>query len=555
MPAGVEIEFDLGAPMRDGTVLFADVYRPHDRGALPVLLARTPYGKQALPAVLDPVGIARRGYIVVLQDVRGRNKSEGDWCPLAHEGPDGHDSVRWAARLPGSSGSVGLLGGSYLGNAQWMAAANSPPELKVLTPSVTWCDPHDGLWTRGGATELGLGLYWSLLQGPDFLARKHVDDPGQRTARIRALVDDLDTLAQRGYWELPAVPSPVIARHHVPDLGHERFRAAPDTAEGTRVAGHHQRIHLPSLHIGGWYDVFCQGVLDNYTAMAAAGQPAKLVMGPWEHTTNYAGAVGEVDFGTAASGALLDLNTSLAALRFDWLDRWLKPDTPRPDDEAPVKIFVMGANRWRDEESWPPARSVETPFYLHAEGVLSKDGPRADEKAAHYSYDPADPVPTHGGAVLMASGYPAGPRDQLRIEARPDVLVYTSEPLAEDLEVTGRITLLLHAATDASSTDWVARLCDVDTHGKSLNIADGIIRTYGIPGTAVEHRIDLWSTSAVFRAGHRLRVHITSSSFPRWDRNLNTGRDQSTTMRTARQTVFHDAARPTRILLPVTPAT
>ncbi|MEU6707850.1 CocE/NonD family hydrolase [Streptomyces wuyuanensis] len=555
MLAGVEIEFDLPAPMRDGAVLFADVYRPHDGGVFPVLLARTPYGKQALPAVLDPVGLARHGYIVVLQDVRGRNKSEGLWSPLAHEGPDGYDSVRWAARLPGSNGSVGLLGGSYLGNVQWMAAASSPPELKVLTPSVTWCDPHNGLWTRGGATELGLGMYWSLLQGVDFLAREHSDDPAQRTARIRALVDDLDTLAQRGYWELPAVPSPVIARHHVPDLGHERVRIDPDAANDTRVAGRHQHIHLPSLHIGGWYDAFCQGVLDNYTAMAAAGQPARLVMGPWEHTTNYASGVGEADYGTAASGAFLDLNTSLAALRLNWLDRWLKPDTPRNDDGAPVKIFVMGANRWRDEESWPLARSVETPFHLHAGGGLSQHRPRPDEEPARYAYDPADPVPTHGGALLMASGYPAGPRDQREIEARPDVLVYTSEPLAEDLEVTGRISLLLHAATDAPSTDWVARLCDVDTHGKSLNITDGIIRTHGTPGTAVEHHIDLWSTSTVVRAGHRLRVHITSSSFPRWDRNLNTGRGQATTMRTARQTVFHDAARPTRIMLPITPTT
>ncbi|MET9618732.1 CocE/NonD family hydrolase [Kitasatospora indigofera] len=557
MTERMEVDFDVPLAMRDGVLLYADVYRPGGPGPWPALVARTPYEK-SLPMIaagLDPVAAVKRGYLVIVQNTRGRGSSQGRWRPLTYEADDGYDTVEWAAGLPRSTGDVGMIGASYLGNAQWMAALAMPPGLKVLTPTFTWSDPHDGLWTRGGAIELGLGGYLSLVLGIDYLTRTGPADPARRRAAIVALIADLDHLVDRTYWELPAGRFPAFARHSIPEVGFERALDDPTAEDNTRVAGRHSRITLPTFHAGGWYDVFAQGVLDNYTAMAATGCPAQLVMGPWDHVGGGLSRVGQVDYGTAAGAASLDLTSSLTARRLDWLDRWLKPATaPSPEPgTAPVKIFVMGPNRWRDEDTWPPARATQTPYYLHDQGQLSQQPPHCDEHPDSYCYDPTDPVATCGGNLLMASAFPPGPQDQHSVEQRPDVLVYTSEPLSQELEVTGRLTVVLHAASDAPSTDWVARLCDVDQDGRSLNIADGIRRIRCRPGEPDEHRIDLWSTSQVFPAGHRLRVQITSSSFPRWDRNPNTGAPpgEATSLRTARQTVFHEPARPSRILLPV----
>jgi putative CocE/NonD family hydrolase len=268
------------------------------------------------------------------------------------------------------------------------------------------------------------------------------------------------------------------------------------------------------------------------------------------------GMVGEVNFGMASSTAAIGLTTPLNHIQLGWMDHWLKGIDNGTAQAAPVKIFVMGTNVWRDENEWPPARAVDTPWHLRADGQLTLQAPTGGEPSDSYVYDPADPVPTRGGAFVMSSDFTAGPLDQRVVENRPDVLVYTSEPLTEDLEVTGRIRMHLHAATDAPSTDWVVRLCDVDTNGVSRNLCDGILRVTGTPGEPDEHEIDLWSISNVFRAGHRIRVQVTSSNFPRWDRNLNTGEpvEVATTMRTAQQTIFHDDARPSRIILPVIPA-
>ncbi|MFC7645191.1 CocE/NonD family hydrolase [Streptosporangium lutulentum] len=263
---------------------------------------------------------------------------------------------------------------------------------------------------------------------------------------------------------------------------------------------------------------------------------------------------GEVGFGTAADEGSIDLRTSLGDLRIDWLDRWLRPDRLAPVGK-PVRIFVTGVNRWRDEDAWPLARSVDTPLYLREDGGLSSEAPGADERPDTYRYDPADPVVTLGGTLLMSGEFPPGPHDQRRVEERPDVLVYTGEPLDADLEVTGRVRVSLTAASTAPSTDWVARLCDVGVDSVSRNLTDGIVRVSGPAGEPADHEIDLWSIGHVFLKGHRIRVQITSSNFPRWDRNLNTGEpaERATAMRVADQTVFHDAARPSRIILPVVP--
>ncbi|MDQ1033250.1 putative CocE/NonD family hydrolase [Streptomyces umbrinus] len=555
--AEIRIEFDVPAEMRDGTVLRADVYRPGGTGPWPALLARLPYGKQTpmMGVVLDPLAAARRGFMVVIQDTRGRFASEGEWEPWTYEGSDGYDTVRWAAALPGSNGSVGMIGGSYFGNTQWMAALSKPPELKAIAPMITWSDPEDGLWTRGGAIELGITAPWTLLQGADTLMRRHRTDLDGLVSGVTGLVRDLDGLARGGYGELPAGRFPAFARHDLPELGYERSRREPEWARSCTVAGRHDEVDLPTFQLGGWYDIFTQGTLDNFTAMRRAGRSATLIMGPWSHT-NWQHVVGDVNFGFAAHSEFMGMRGRVHDLQFDWFARTLGEGAALEPDTGTVLLFVMGTNQWREETEWPLSRAVDTDFHLRADGRLTQEPPSAAERAEEFTYDPMDPVPTTGGALLMSDEFRPGPLDQTAVEGREDVLVFTTEPLTEDVEVTGRVRAVLFAATDGPSTDWVARLCDVDENGVSRNVADGIVRVRAAtPGEATEHVVDLWSTSIVFRTGHRIRVQVTSSNFPRWDRNLNTGEpeESATTARVARQQVFHDPARPSRIILPVVP--
>lgn len=552
----VEIEFNVPVPMRDGTLLRADVYRPARPGSWPVLLHRTPYDKRrpggAFP--LDTLLAVSRGYIVVHQDTRGRFASDGQWSPWTHEQSDGHDTVRWAAKLPGGSGVVGVYGASYTGNASWSAAIDGPSELRAIVPQLTWSHPNDGLFMRGGALEFGLNGWWTLVTGLGELPRRLAG--AELFEGMGTLVADLDGLRERTYWELPAGRLPLINRYGGPDLGLQRALEEPESADRARVAGRHDAIATPSLLVSGWYDAFLQGALDNYVAMAERGRAAKLVIGPWSHVVNpTSSAVGEVNFGFASSAAAIAGQYSLTELQLRWFDHWLLDRDTGIMDEPPIKIFVMGANTWRDEREWPLARAVETPWYLRADGGLSPTASGSDDEHDSYVYDPADPVLTHGGPILLAADFPAGPRDQATVERRSDVLVYTSEPLPHDVEVTGRVRVTLFAATDAPSTDWVVRLCDVDERGTSRNITDGILRVDAEPGTVGEYDIDLWSTSNLFKAGHRIRVHVTSSNFPRWDRNPNTGEppQTATTLRAAHQRVFHDISRASHIVLPVIP--
>lgn len=561
--AETQIEFDVPAEMGDGTVVRADVYRPGGTGPWPVLLARLPYGKQTpmMGVVLDPLAAARHGFMVVLQDTRGRFASEGEWEPFTYEESDGYDTVRWAAALPGSNGSVGMIGGSYFGNTQWMAALSKPPELKAIAPMITWSDPDDGLWTRGGAIELGLTVPWSLMQGADTLMRRHATDLDGLVNGITGLVQDFDGLASGGYGELPAGRFPAFARHDLPELGYERSRREPEWAASCTVAGRHGEIDLPAFQVGGRFDIFGQGTLDNFTAMRRAGRSATLVMGPWTHT-NWRHVVGDVNFGFGANSDFMGMRGRLHDMQFDWFRRTIGDGEAVEPDAGTVLLFVMGINQWREETEWPLPRAVDTDFHLRADGRLTREPPSAAEQAEEFTYDPMDPVPTTGGALLMGGGllntdeFRPGPLDQAAVEAREDVLVFTTELLTEDVEVTGRVLAVLFAATDGPSTDWVARLCDVDEMGVSRNVADGIVRVRAAtPGEAAERVVDLWSTSIVFWAGHRIRVQVTSSNFPRWDRNLNTGEpeESATTARVARQQVFHDPARPSRIVLPVVP--
>ncbi len=552
--AGVTVEFDVPAKMRDGVTLRANVYRPDGDGPWPTLLNRLPYGKDVPVQVswLDPVHAARQGFMVVYQDTRGRNASEGEWMPLRYEREDGYDSVEWAAKLPGSNGRVAMFGGSYHGNTQWMAAIEQPPSLAAMVPGITWSDALDGLFARGGAIELGTTPNWTLIMGVDHFPRLPLSEQ-ERAERTEALIGDLDKLGSDGYWGLPVNDLAVLRRYDLPELGTFRTQADPSVLENCNVAGRHDRVTVPTLHIGGWYDIFAQGVLDSHMAMTALGRPSQVIIGPWTHLT-YQDPVGELCFGALSSAfAPVSADGDLSDTQLAWLRRQLASEaSPRGSEEqAPVRIFVMGRNVWRDEDSWPLTRARSERWLLGDGGTLSREAPVSDAAPTEFVYDPSDPVPTLGGQTVMAAAFPAGPFDQARIEARPDVCVFTSEPLQQDLEVTGRVQVVLHAQSSAPSTDWVARLCDVHPDGRSFNICDGIFRVEKGAQACQQITIDLWSTSNVFLAGHRLRVHVTSSSFPRWDRNLNTGNQRDPQMQTARQRIHHDAEHPSWIELPV----
>lgn len=561
----VTVDFDVPMRMRDGTTLRANVYRPAAEGRHPVLLTRTPYGKDfpLASSVLDPVQAARRGYALVVQDTRGRWSSEGDWATLRHERADGADTVAWAAAQAWSDGRVGMYGASYFGFTQWAAAIERPPALRAIAPMITWSEPLDGLVFRGGALELGLS-YWRAQIGMNELARRHRDDPRAAGVAIARLVGDMDRLAAGGYASLPLREFGPLARHGLLEDLVDAFDGPErrERWEHARVAGSHDRIAVPSFIIGGWYDVFLGGTLQNYRETRRRGLLAKLLVGPWSHSQQGV-RVGELAFGFASQAAFVDLRADLGSLQLRWFDRWVREAQNGVDAEPPVTVFVMGANVWRHEADWPLARAVETDYYLRREGGLSTERP-GEEGSDCYEYDPRRPVPTLGGATLMAPEYASGPADQRPIEARDDVLSYTTSPLDRDVEVTGPVRVHLFAASSAPDTDFVARLVDVHPDGYAQNLTDGIVRArYRGGGGAApleagrpyELLIDLWATSNLFRAGHRIRVDVTSSSFPRWDRNPNTGHPfgADAELATARQTVFHDAGHPSRIVLPIVP--
>lgn len=554
----VQTEFDVPATMRDGTVLRANVYRPAGEGRWPVLLTRLPYGKDLGTEGFNPVQAARRGYVVIVQDTRGRFRSDGEWNPFATEREDGYDTVEWAASLPCSTGEVGMFGASYFGFTQWAAAGEQPKGLKTLVPMITWRRPDNGVVTRGGALELGVMESWNLQMGADVLVRRHKTDPRALGAALNGLLDDVDALATTGYWQLPLRGNNPLLRSGTAPAFQELVSGDPavDRRLATELSqvGVVERVDLPTFSIGGWYDIFLQDMLDSHNIQVARGRPARLLIGPWTHG-GMMNPIGERNFGFGAQAALIDRRMDLISMQLRWFDHWLQGRDTGILQEPPVQIFVMGINRWRGEAEWPLRRAVVTPDYLRAGGVLDRRQPAAAEAPDRFDYDPADPVPTVGGALLMVPEFPPGPRDQSRIERRDDVLVYTSAVLERDVEVTGPVEAHIWLASSAPSTDVVVRLCDVLPDGTSYNLTDGILRAKLTPGEATELVVDLWSTSNVFLKGHRMRVQVTSSSFPRWDRNPNTGHEPfaDAELAVAHQTVLHDAAHPSHVLLPIVP--
>ncbi len=560
------VELDVPVQMRDGATLRANVYRPPE-GRWPVLLTRLPYGKD-LPVgtgALDPVQAVRRGYVVIVQDTRGRLMSEGEWKPFEPEADDGVDTIAWAAQQPYSDGQVGMYGLSYFGFTQWSAAIQQPPALKAMAPSITWSDPLNGFAFRGGALELGVQAHWGLSMGIDGLVKQFRSDPRAMGAAIASLCHEIDQLGPSGYASLPLAEFEPFRRQPVMPVFFERIAHPMDPAALDRVTihGKHDRVQVPTLNMGGWFDIFLADTIANFNAMRRLGRPTKLLIGPWTHL-NSRQPVGELNFGFGSQLSFINLQMDFGRMQLRWFDHWLKGIDTGMLAEAPIRLFVMGANQWRDEQEWPLARAVDTPFYLRAGGELNI-GPPDAERPDTFTYDPANPVPTHGGATLMAPEFATGPVDQRSIESRPDVLSYTTPRLERDVEVTGPLHVELWACSSAPDTDFVARLVDVYPDGRAYNLTDGIIRARyrdGLvesllqPGTPYRFSIDLWATSNLFKVGHRIRLQVTSSSFPRWDRNPNTGHPfgQDAELRTAEQTILHDREHPSRVVLPVVPA-
>lgn len=582
------VDYDVPAKMRDGVTLRANIFRPAGEGPWPVLLTRLPYGKD-LPlgsAVMDPVQVARRGYVVVVQDTRGRSTSEGEWIPFVHEPEDGVDTIAWAAQLPYSNGMVGMYGVSYFGFTQWAAAIHQPAALKAMIPFETWNDPFNGVTFRGGALELGTAGSWQLNMAMDVLIRRHRDNPQALGQGIHQVVKEMNALATNGYTSLPLNEFAPLKQQDIAPYFFEAFSHTMERdhtmSRPMHILGNHHKVTVPTFNVGGWYDIFLQDTITNFKIMREEGstpeaRQSKLLIGPWSHggTTN---PIGEVNFGFGAGAAFIDLKIDFVSLQLRWFDHWLKGVNTGMLNEAPIKLFVMGANVWRDEHEWPLARAVETRYYLHSgghanslhgDGTLTVNTPEAAEVPSdQYLYDPANPVPTRGGALLMTPEYRAGPHDQRPVENREDVLVYTSDVLLTDVEVTGPIKVHLWAVSSAPDTDFVARLVDVHPDGYARNLTDGIIRARYRnfekgeqpdliePGRAYEYEIDLWSTSNLFQAGHRIRLTVTSSSFPRWDRNPNTGHafGADAELAIAHQTILHDSAHPSYVVLPIVPA-
>jgi putative CocE/NonD family hydrolase len=539
--------------MRDGTVLRADVYRPDTGARVPAIVNRTPYDRSnpMVPSAgIDPARAVEAGFAVVCQDIRGRFGSQGRFYPFEHEPHDGYDTVEWAAAQPWCNGAVGMAGRSYGAAAQWLAAAEQPPHLKALFPVVIGSDFFDGWIYQGGAFQLGFNLFWALLV-----------DAAREAPRA---------IAHSRHLPLAAVP--VLRDHGRAPFYFDWLDHSTDDAFWRRlnVSRRYGRVTVPCFNVTGWYDVFVGGTLDNFTRMQAEGgseaarRGQKLLVGPWGHGGTY-GPYPDHGYPAFAPHDGVDL----AEVQLRFFARHLKDQPHGPEDEAPVRIFVMGENRWRDEHEWPLARTRYTPWYFHAAGGLSEAAP-AEEPPEEYVYDPRDPAPTVGGPTSLPAllfGMSSGPLDQRPVEKRADVLTFTSGPLERPLEATGPLQVLLFAATSAPDTDFVAKLMDVGPDGESRILAEGILRARfreGFerprpvqPGAVHEYAIDLMATAHVFAAGHRVRVAVTSSSFPRFDRNPNTGHalgaDGPLDLRPARQTVFHDRGRPSHILLPLIP--
>ena len=562
----MKIERNAEMTTRDGVTLRADIYRPEAGGPYPSLLVRTPYGKEAYEG--DPSYDFDRfvgaGYIVICQDVRGRHSSDGHWesfmQPDAPDAADGYEAVEWAARLPGASGRVGTFGASYDGFVQWRTATARPPSLGAMSAQSIPARYPD--LEGPGTIRPGKRLHWWITK----MAAEYRRRSGRAGTQLRSEGEAAWDAGEGVNW-----------LHFLPwlDLPSEAFEDDTDAIQAWLRAPHTDpwqldrgmsQITVPNLDFTGWFD-HAGGDMGTFKALrrdggsATARDRSRIVIGPWSHAGYNQSNFGAVDFGPAG---LLDG----VGLMIRWFDYWLKGAANAIDADPRVKLFVMGDNAWRGEDEWPPVRARDLEWFTtshgHAntpagDGELVRVRPAAGT-ADHYVYDPRNPVPD-----LYAPGRISIPTDQRPLAKRQDILVYQSPPVAERIEVTGNPSLELTASSSAPDTDFFARLIDVSPDGLARDVSTGLVRTRyrdGVdrpslvpPGTTVTYRIPMSATSNAFLPGHRIRLDITSSCFPSYDRNHNTAADQNADpeLRQAAQTVFHGGNQATRLILPWIP--
>jgi uncharacterized protein len=513
------VERDLRVPMPDGAVLLADRYAPRAGGqGLPVALLRSPYGRRGAIAAAAARPLAERGFQVLMQSTRGTFGSGGSFDPFRHEREDGLATLEWVVKQPWFGDAIVLVGGSYLGYVQWAVADSLPPEVKAMIPQVTESALTLEFLRRDGLS-LETPFAWGVMT-----ARQ--EDPG---AILRQL-----TLARRVRRALTTLPLgqadvAAIGRHsdYVQDI-------LAHAADDPRWAGidHSRRVAdvtVPVSSAAGWYDIFLPGQLRDFRILQDAGRPARLMVGPWTHISPGAEPVREaIEFGLACARG--------------------EPPPQRP----PVRLYVMGEEAWRDFDSWPPAGYPPRRFCLQPGGGLSGESP-GDAPPDRYRYDPADPTPAVGG-VRMGVGRMSGRRDNTALEARPDVLTFTTRVLDRDTEVIGEVSAEIWFRSSLAHADVFVRLCDVDPRGRSRNVCDGLTSLSGADELSCV-TVALWPTAHRFRRGHRIRVQVSSGAFPRYARNPGTGEPHATavTLRAADQEVYHDGAHPSAIILPAAP--
>lgn len=543
----VKMEYDQRVPMRDGVTLSADVYRPDAPGTFPVILVRTPYDNATASYASDGMFWASHGYAYVVQDVRGRGESDGEFYPFIDEAEDGYDTQTWCGTRTWSNGKVGTTGGSYLGWTQVYAAGLENPHLAAMVSIVTPPDP-----TRNFPIQFGVYLpttasWLAYISGKTNQDTSHIDL--EAAYRHLPLVD-MDTKfgrhiqAWRDWFDHPALDDYWKEQSYQESL---------------------LKSDVPTLHVSGWYDDVLVGTTENYVNLTTRGAREKqwLLIGPWGHRVNTR-RVGEMDFGP---GATIDFN----AVQLRWFDHWLKGADNGVENDPRARLFVMGENRWRDENAWPLENTEYVKLFLRSggransrfgDGVLSATPPEStdDDPPDRYRYDPEDPVPFITEPNFSQIG---GPDDYRAVERRDDVLVYTGPVLEAPLTVCGPLAVRLHAASSARDTDWTAKILDVHPDGFAQRLNDGIVRARfrNTPereelltaGEVEAYDIDCWSTCTVLLEGHRLRLEISSSAFPKFDRNLNTGGPigKETEGVVAEQTVYHDNARPSYLVVPV----
>ena len=575
-PCAVTEQTDVPATMRDGTVLRADVYRPDTHRPVPVILMRTQYGKasaQASPSRYKPPDwFASHCYLVVVQDVRGQGASGGTFSEFTHDMQDGYDSVEWAAALPGADGKVGMYGSSYVGATQWLAAVVAPPHLVTIVPANTASDYYDGWTYEGGEFRLAFVQPWAI--GLAASAAQNRNDQATVAQLKAAAADPTRWMDFRPFNDLPPMhpQNPAVAPWYFDWIRHF---TRDDYWRQFSIRERYQSVKVPVLHIEGWYDAFLAGGTENFAGMVARGgtelarDNQRLVIGPWDHV-NWGRPESEPapmlkDIGGVADSPINDLMLA-------WFDHFLKGEDNAVSGKPRVDYFVMGANTWKSASDWPLSQTNWTTYYLSGPGgtadrkgqlVSAEPGNQAPDT---YTYDPAFPVPSLGGhSCCGARSGPQGPYDQSPVEQRSDVLVYTSAPVDHDTEVAGPVSVRLWAQSTATDTDFTAKLAVVKPDGRVINLNNGILRTSFRdslsdptpiePGRPYEYQIQVWPTSYEFARGDRIRLEISSSDYPQFAPNPNTGAPfgQDAAARTATQTILHDAAHPSALTLPVIP--